>query len=288
MNVKEHALSFSCHGANLYGIASVPEQPARRGILIVAGGPQYRIGSHRQFTLLARSLAAQGIAAMRFDYRGMGDSDCAARSFEDVGQDLRAAVDHFIAAVPGVDEVVIWGLCDAASAAMFYAGDDARVAGLVLVNPWARTTGGIAKTTLKHYYLGRLLEGALWRKIFSGRFDYAGALRSFARLVGAAMNPGKAVAPEGGAGSGAVALALPDRMLAGLAAYKGKVLLIISGADLTAQEFMDMTKASRQWQRELASARVTHRRLQEADHTFSRRAWRDQVASWTSDWTKSW
>ena len=65
-------------------------------------GPQVRAGSHRQFTLLARTLAARGIAVQRFDYRGMGDSDGAQRDFGDVELDVRAAVDHFMAAVPGM------------------------------------------------------------------------------------------------------------------------------------------------------------------------------------------
>lgn len=291
MTVTEQVLSFSCDDATLYGIASVPAQPARRGVLIVVGGPQYRVGSHRQFTLLARSLAAQGVATMRFDYRGMGDSDGAARSFEEVEPDLRAAIDCFMATVPALDEVVMWGLCDAASAAMFYAANDARISGLVLLNPWARTSGGIAKTTLKHYYRGRLLEGALWKKIFSGRFDYAASARSFLRLVRNTVRPARRAAMESSTPGGADRCAthsLPDRMLAGLAAYRGRVLLILSGADLTAQEFLDMANASRAWRRELAAPRVTQQRLQEADHTFSRRAWRDQVASWTGDWVKSW
>src|SRR5450830_1857888 len=127
---EERSLSFTCDGAQLFGIASVPAAPAARGVLIVVGGPQYRAGSHRQFTLLARSLAEQGIAAMRFDYRGMGDSEGKARDFEGVDNDIRAAIDAFFAAVPQLREVVIWGLCDAASAAMFYARRDPRVCGL--------------------------------------------------------------------------------------------------------------------------------------------------------------
>src|SRR5450830_2034009 len=121
---EERSLSFTCDGAQLFGIASIPAVPAARGVLIVVGGPQYRAGSHRQFALLARSLAARGIPALRFDYRGMGDSSGAARDFNDVDADLRAAVDEFCARVPSLREVVIWGLCDAASAALFYAGQD--------------------------------------------------------------------------------------------------------------------------------------------------------------------
>ncbi|GGE87171.1 hydrolase 1, exosortase A system-associated [Massilia psychrophila] len=286
MNYEEQAITFDCHGASLYGIASVPQQSGARGVLIVVGGPQYRVGSHRQFALLARSLASQGIPAMRFDYRGMGDSVGEPRTFEEVGPDLRAAIDHFIVTVPGMQEVVIWGLCDAAAAALFYGAEDARVCGLVLLNPWVRTSGGHAKATLKHYYLERLLQPALWRKIVSGRFNYRGALRSLASVAGAAAKP---AATGSGVGHAAAADApLPDRMLAGLANFKGKVLLILSGRDLTAREFSDLAKGSAKWQRLLGASRVTRHALDEADHTFSRRVWRDQVSTWTGDWIKSW
>lgn len=291
MEFEERALSFPCHDAWLCGVLSLPEQARSRGVLIVVGGPQYRAGSHRQFTLLARSLAAQGIPAMRFDYRGMGDSEGSIRNFEAVDDDVRAAVDQFMAAVPGMDEVVIWGLCDAASAALFYAGHDRRVTGLVLLNPWIRTAHGVAKTTLKHYYRGRLLEPDFWKKILSGRFNYVKAAKSFHGLIRAAFggirresvkNTGVACAPAGSVSS------LPDRMYGDLSHFTGKVLLITSGADLTAQEFLDMANASSKWKRLLASPRVTLQRLANADHTFSCRVWRDQVSDWTSDWIRSW
>src|SRR5262245_37346209 len=51
------AVQFDCEGQRLFGILSQPASPGRRGVLIVVGGPQYRAGSHRQFTLLARDLA---------------------------------------------------------------------------------------------------------------------------------------------------------------------------------------------------------------------------------------
>ena len=285
MQFDERALTFECRGDWLYGIASVPRTACKRGVLIVVGGPQYRAGSHRQFTLLARSLAAQGIAAMRFDYRGMGDSGGAARNFDAVGDDLGAAIDQFIAAVPGMQQVVLWGLCDAASAALLYAAQDRRVAGLVLLNPWVRTEEGIARTTLKHYYRRRLMQPHLWRLVFSGRFDFVRSAKAMVHLVREALG-----ARRGPAAAAAVPAPapLPERMYAGLSQFGGKVLLIISGADLTAQEFSDMAGASGKWKRLLGAARVTRHQLAKADHTFSRRAWRDQVANWTSEWVRSW
>lgn len=271
---EQRALAFPCAGNWLYGVLNVPAKPHKRGVLMVVGGPQYRAGSHRQFTLLARSLSGQGVAAMRFDYRGMGDSEGAMRDFESVGEDLRAAIDTFFAQVPELEEVVLWGLCDAASAAMLYARSDARVSGLVLLNPWVRTDSGAAKATLKHYYRARLLDGGLWKKIASGRFDPRAAAASFMRLLGAAK-----AAPAAGA--------LPDRMHDALAQFKGKALVILSGADLTAREFEDLTGASDKWRRLMKAPSITHKALPKADHTCSRREWHEQVAGWTGEWVQS-
>jgi exosortase A-associated hydrolase 1 len=283
MSFEERPLSFRCDEDSLYGILSLPHGGAgARGVLVVVGGPQYRAGSHRQFTLLARSLAARGIPVMRFDYRGMGDSQGEARGFEAIGDDLRAAIDAFTGAVPGLREVVLWGLCDAAPAIAMYAPGDARVKGLVLLNPWVRTDDGIARTTLKHYYRARLLEPEFWRKLLRGRFDLGASLRSMAGLARTALRP---PAHEGAANADAP---LPERMRAGMRAFGGRVLVIISGADLTAREFCDLSAGDPAWKCLLDSPRVTRRQLDKADHTFSRRAWRDQVADWTGEWVNSW
>ena len=289
----DRAIAFACEDCWLYGVLSVPEQPARRGVLLVVGGPQYRVGSHRQFALLARRLADAGVAVMRFDYRGMGDSEGERRDFSTVDADLRAAVDAFTAQVPEVREVVLWGLCDAASAALFYAHQDRRVTGLALANPWARTEEGAARATLKHYYLSRLVQPGLWRKIASGRFDYGGALRSFVDLCSAAggkSRQGAAAESQARSPAGPKAAptpALPERMLQGFTRFPGETLFIISGADLTAREFEDMAAAPA-WRRAMRDGRVTRRVLAGADHTFSRAAWREQVAQWTLEWLHSW
>jgi exosortase A-associated hydrolase 1 len=258
--------------------------------LIVVGGPQYRVGSHRQFVLLARELATHGVPVMRFDYRGMGDSEGDVRNFEDIGDDIRHAADRFFAELPSMHEIVTWGLCDAASAALFYAHRDPRVSGLVLLNPWARTDEGMAKAYLKHYYLARLSDRDLWDKIIRGRFDYADATRSLFRLIGRAI-PGitkNSATGSSGRGGQRGTASLPVRMCDGLERFRGKVLLVMSGNDLTAQEFTDMVKGSSKWQQLLAASRVQRRDLPQANHTFSQRDWRDQVASWTKDWITSW
>jgi exosortase A-associated hydrolase 1 len=274
MTIARQPVAFACGQDWLLGVITRPEKPYTRGVLIAVGGPQYRAGSHRQFVLLANDLAAQGYAVMRFDYRGMGDSTGEPRSFEKVGEDLRSAIDHFLAKVPAVAEVVIWGLCDAASAALFYAHRDPRVAGIALLNPWVRTAQGEARAQLKHYYLRHAFSAAPWAKLVRGQFDLAASARSFMR------NLKKASA--GGEG------ALPERMAHGLARFKGRALLITAGNDLTAKEFLDTARASPRWRKLLRSPRVTQHALPEATHTFPSREWRGRVASWTSGWLRSW
>lgn len=292
----DQALSFACRGETLVGILSPSDRPATRGVLVIVGGPQYRAGSHRQFTLLARALAARGIPVLRFDYRGMGDSAGAARGFEQVEDDVAAAIDAFQAAVPGLREVVLWGLCDGAAAALFYGHRDARVRGLVLLNPWARTAAGLARSTLKHYYWQRLRDPALWRKLFSGRFAAGPAVRSLLGVLGAARRqpakpavaaPAAPAIPRDGSAP-PLSADLPARLLDAMQRFRGRVLFIFSGADLTAQEFLDMTKASPRWQQLLAGPAVQQHTLAGADHTFSTRAWRDQVSDWTAQWVQAW
>jgi len=82
------------------------------------------------------------------------------------------------------------------------------------------------------------------------------------------------------------AATLPERMEDALRRFRGRVLLILSGKDLTADEFRGVVSRSRRWTRLLAEARIARRELAEANHTFSRREWRDQVARWTAEWVK--
>ena len=284
----EKAITMQGADSTLVGIVHTPERIIGPGVLIIVGGPQTRVGSHRQFVLLARALADAGIPVMRFDYAGMGDSPGQAKTFEDIDSDIRLALDTFYDEVEHLSGVVLWGLCDAASAALFYGLTDDRVKGLVILNPWVRSEAGQARAYLKHYYLTRLFDKNLWKKIFRGEFQSGKAIKSFVDLLKSAFAKKQEGTEERREAdttdhSAVCAPGFVERMLQGLQQYRGRVLLILSGDDLTADEFRDMVKASRDWRNALQSEKVQTLEIKEANHTFSTQAWREQVNVGTRD-----
>ena len=283
----EKPLRIRCGDDVMAGLLHLPagqDDPAAPGVLFIVGGPQIRTGSHRQFTLLARQFAASGLPVMRFDCRGKGDSGGAFADFDRIEDDIQAAIDRFAGERPDMKTVILWGLCDGASAALLYAYKDRRVGGIVFMNPWVRTEAGEARAYLKHYYLQRILGRDFWKKLLGGGLDPVASLRSVAGFAGTALSGVRA--GRSGPADAIEALALPEKLASRFALYAGPALLILSGNDLTAQEFEDCIGASPRWPALLSAPGVVRRKLHDADHTFSRRSWRGQVADWTLTWIR--
>lgn len=277
-HVTERAVTFDCEGDTLVGILHRPAMPAARGVLIVVGGPQYRVGSHRQFVLLARDLAARGIPVLRFDYRGMGDSEGEFRGFLHVSADISAAIKVFRTACPGLRDIVLWGLCDGATAAAFFAaGHPSTVAGLIVANPWVRTEQGLAQAYVSNYYGRRLFQWSFWQKLLRGEMHIRRTLRGFLTDVQKARDRSGAQQPA----------ALPERVRRAFEEFPGPVLLVLSGNDLTASEFVACTNQDT-WRPILARAGMRRLDLPEADHTFSRRRRQDEMSAACADWLRSW
>ena len=276
----EEAISFSCEQTRLWGILSRPPADVRQAsiaVLIVVGGPQYRVGSHRQFVLLARALARSGFPTLRFDYSGMGDSEGAMRDFKAIAPDIRAALDALCKACPGPNRVVVWGLCDAASATLMFATSDPRVVGIVAANPWARSESSLAAARVRHYYASRIVRREFWIKLLRGGLNLGASLRSLAsNLKGALSHRREASEHDRGPFQAAMAR--------GLVEFPGRVLLILSGNDLTAKEFLQYADSSVAWRSMLEDPRLTRLDLPEADHTFSRRTWGSAVEAQTIAW----
>ncbi len=228
--------TFACEGAELAGTLDMA--PATTGLLIVTGGNEVRSGPWGSQAALAERIATAGFPVMRFDRRGVGDSNGENAGFEGSAADIAAALRAFRAHVPTLKRVIAFGNCDAASALMLSGG--AGCDALVLANPWtfdpepepeaAPENAADAEaahtpmppSALRRHYFKRLTNPrAVWR-LLTGKVDVGKMASSIAEAARSDPGPGP--------------LAL--RMLEALAAFSGPATILLAENDRTAQAFL--------------------------------------------------
>jgi uncharacterized protein len=288
MGPQEYPVTFPCEGELLLGILSRPGDTARErsasgdiGVVVIVGGPQYRVGAHRQFRHLAQRVSAHGYPVLRFDVRGMGDSSGDHPKFSRIGPDIKAAITALCRCEPSVRQVVLWGLCDGASAALLYCHErkDPQVIGMCLLNPWVRSDASFAKTQLKHYYTRRLRQKDFWHKLVNGKVA-ASAVSGLVQSLGQIF---RRKPPEN------IDHALPfqDQMALAWRTHPAQIALLLSGNDYTAKEFLEYAATDPAWSGLIGEGKVTRRDLKDADHTFSNQRDRAQVENWTIEWIEA-
>lgn len=263
-------------GCESIALLSEPTQlRSRVGVLVIVGGPQYRVGAHRQFVQLARALAAGGVPCLRFDHRGIGDCVAPLRSFEALDDDIDAAIGALLAARPELEGVVLWGLCDGAAAALLHVARrrDPRVKGLALLNPWVRNASSEAKAQVSHYYGARLRNPAFWAKLLKGGVSPRAVLewwRTWRRA--------RAAAPP------APLKDFRALMQEAWMAFPGPLLLQLALRDLTAQEFLQTAESD--WPGWAQRPSLCRHDDAQADHTYSTSAARlrneKELLAWLS------
>ena len=135
--VTERFVRIDCDGEQCLGILATPgEGRSTTGVVIVVGGPQTRVGSHRQFVTLARALAAARYPTLRFDYFGTGDSsgELTSATALDWKADIFAAAQELKDAA-GVRRISIVGFRLGAALAASAVADGLEVKDLVFWEP---------------------------------------------------------------------------------------------------------------------------------------------------------
>jgi exosortase A-associated hydrolase 1 len=233
---------------------------------------------------MARAWAAQGVPVMRFDHRGLGDSEGEFRGFRDLEADLDAAIRAFQAQVPGMSEVVLWGGCDAASAALINAWKFPAVTGIVLGNPWVHSEDTADEVAVRHFGQ-RLRDKDFWLKVVRLRYNPLPALATIARRTLKRLLPRSADPRAGAMTRDDPSLPHLDRMRNGLSRFKGDLLLIMSGRSLVSQEFDQLVAANPPWQQALRSPRrLSRHNIPDGDQAFSTIQERTEVALVTARW----
>jgi len=173
-------LTFSCEGTLLGATLDQAEGPI--GLLMVTGGSQTRIGSHRMYENLAKRLSENSISCFRFDRRGVGDSAGEDPGFEGSGPDIQAALAAFRAEAPAVAHIFGFGLCDGATALALY-GDG--LDGLILVNPWLveAEAGAPPAAAVKAHYRDQLSSRAGWKRLLTGAVNFRKLFGGLSRIL---------------------------------------------------------------------------------------------------------
>jgi dienelactone hydrolase len=146
--VRVERVTFTSAGQRMVGNLYLPaDLPAGGRVPAAVVGGAWMTVKEQMAGRYARELAARGIAALAFDYRGWGESAGAADgSVAEVRQrevpthkiaDLRAAVD-FLARHPAVDPARLAGvgICASANYMAAVLADEPRLTAAVFVAPW--------------------------------------------------------------------------------------------------------------------------------------------------------
>lgn len=275
--VAESAFTFNGPEGELIGILHQPDTPQTLGVVIVVGGTQYRVGAHRSFVQLARAISEAGFPVLRFDHRGIGDAPAEYPGFAAIGPDISAALDVFMTRVPMIEGVMLWGLCDAVPAICQIANQDKRVQGIALINPWIRDAESYDRSLFKNYYAKRPFQSDFWKNLLLGKSSGIDFVRLMVRMA-------KPFKSRNGKRAGSNHLTLKERVYRDLLGFKGPCLLVLSGNDLTAQEF-DQEMSRLNGGNKLASSDyLTRIDFPTADHTFTTTAERTRLVHLTRVW----
>ena len=237
LDCRETPLHFGPDG-RLFGILCRPRTGASTTAVIIGNtGRDPHYGIARFGVELARELAAGGIASLRMDYSGLGDSprapgegDALSALFEtDRTADIAAAIDAL--QTLGYDDFALQGLCSGAYHAFRAAPTDTRIGALVLVNlpvfEWhggQSVTQALWTTAPPRRMLQRLADKDVWRRAVRGELKLTPILkiqgsRLLTRIKRLAVRTPAPVADT------------PERVVAGLTRRGVKTLFLYSSGD---------------------------------------------------------
>ncbi len=149
----ETSIAFGENGG-LIGTIVMPHSHSsshsNTGFIFFNAGVVHRVGVHRSNVKIARQIALQGFASIRFDLAGVGDSaraDGKLAFAEQAVMDIRAAIDA-LAAATGLRRFVLFGTCSGTVHSYAAALADERIVGLAMFDTYIYPT---TKSRINHF-----------------------------------------------------------------------------------------------------------------------------------------
>ncbi|MBW8299716.1 MAG: lysophospholipase [Hydrogenophaga sp.] len=266
-------------GGRLYGMLCEPLGP-RSGATVLILGTAYdrHSGWGRASVIMARDLAAAGVASLRFDGANIGDSPPVPGVPDQVLyqdsqiDDVRAALDFL--AQRDLTPVVVSGRCSGGYLTFKSAVADQRVSGAIAVNPfvfhWQQ--GRDIDESLRYMprsldvYREKMFQPETFRRLLQGRVDVKRAIanmgRAFWRRVARKATPILQMLPGSGGEYAEV-----RKSFQSLAERKMPLYLLYSENDVGFEHFAEHFGPKGQGLRRYPNVRLSI--VPEADHNFT-------------------
>lgn len=180
---------------NLVGVLCLPRETPKATVLLLNTGANYHIGCGRAAVAHARALAETGVASLRMDGLGVGESALVADGPRstlyrvDRAADVSAALDFL--AKHGLTDVTPMGICSGATLAVFAALRDTRIKGLILGN--IQVFGQLDPATIDALldasfgststYVSKAMSARSWARVFTGEVPLSKLASIFTALV---------------------------------------------------------------------------------------------------------
>ena len=169
----------------IFATLDIPvDQNCRSALLIVSGGNEIRSGSHNSQSELAQYMCDQGHYVLRYDRRGIGDSEGNNTGFENSENDIVSAIQYLRTRVGTTAQINAFGNCDAASALLLN-HNKLDINSLILANPWTYANNDNSQETsveddkasapsaavIRSRYWARIKNPRSIIDLFSGKID---------------------------------------------------------------------------------------------------------------------
>jgi predicted alpha/beta-hydrolase family hydrolase len=257
----------------LFGILSEPDDRPRVGVVLVHGWSGYRAGPHRMFVGLSRALCRVGVASLRFDVSGRGDSGGA---FDDATLDtmiedtLTAAA--FLRKETGVRRLVLSGICSGGNVSLGAASLDKTVDGLALFStplfaPQKKALGiERSRARAMGTYAVKALRPSTWYKLAKGMIDF----RAVRKVIASSPDdPSKKDSSRD--------------IMRELSGYSGRMLFVYGSRDTE-------SAGAPEYYRDFADANdidATFATIEGSDHNFYAAAWQGEMIEHVRNWISS-
>jgi pimeloyl-ACP methyl ester carboxylesterase len=262
----------------LSALLDVPDGDLRGGVVVVHGWGGCRVGPHRILVEAARSLNARGLATLRFDLGGRGQSegDPLATDLDSMIDDATLAVEVLRARI-GTLPIGMLGMCSGGNVALAVA---ALHDGVDAVATWStypfqeQKTGKQESGRRGHFlkvYLSKALRPSTWARLVRGRVNLKLVRRVLFRK-----------AEQEGEGGRNMHRSRRE-VVAPLTRYAGRVLFLYGGSDPEAGQAETVFRAFCGEN----GIDAEFQTVEGANHNFYSLDWKRQVIERTTDWLAS-